>query len=233
MTARLGIVTGMRAEAALLRRCARGRSGEAPRVRAAGPSAARAAEAAAALAAEGARALLSFGVAGGLDPALVPGTVVLATEAVAATGRRIAADAAWRAALAGRIADAACVVAAPVATSEAPVVTPEAKAALRRATAAAAVDLETAAVAEAAERAGLPFLALRVVIDAADDAVPDAALAAMDEMGLLRPLRLAAALSRRPSQAARLWPLLGASRAARRRLRRVALAALPDFALPV
>ena len=55
--------------------------------------------------AEGAAGILSFGIAGGLDPTLPPGTAILA-EAVIAGGERWTADAAWRERLAARLPDA-------------------------------------------------------------------------------------------------------------------------------
>ena len=51
--------------------------------------------------ADGAAGILSFGIAGGLDPTLPPGTAILAA-AVVAGGERWAADPAWRDRLAAR-----------------------------------------------------------------------------------------------------------------------------------
>jgi len=73
------IVTGIAAEARLARRLT-------DRVACSGGDPDRAAEQAAALVAQGAELLVSFGIAGGLAPELVPGTLVLATEIRTATG---------------------------------------------------------------------------------------------------------------------------------------------------
>ncbi|HEY8967315.1 MAG TPA: hypothetical protein VIM58_12765 [Candidatus Methylacidiphilales bacterium] len=62
------------------------------------------------------------------------------------------------------------------------------------------VDMETGAVADEAERFGIPFLPLRVVSDEADDVLPEAILAASFDMEKQRPapLRLLGALFARP-----------------------------------
>ena len=81
----LAAVTGLEAEARIARRA--GLDAEAA---GGGPGAAtRAAEA---LIARGATALLSFGIAGGLDPALRTGSVVVATAVATEAGEHLAAD---------------------------------------------------------------------------------------------------------------------------------------------
>ena len=74
----------------------------------------------------------------------------------------------------------------------------EDKAALFERTGAVAVDMESAAIAEVAEQHGLPFLAVRVVVDSAGDVLPAAVTAAADtkatwspalsELSLWRPM---------------------------------------------
>ena len=85
MTAVLGIVTGLAAEAALLRA-----AGITVPIRCGGSSTERARIAARQLVAEGATALLSFGVAGSLVSIVQPGQIVLADEVVLPVGRRLA-----------------------------------------------------------------------------------------------------------------------------------------------
>ncbi|MFZ0499503.1 MAG: hypothetical protein WAM52_10235, partial [Steroidobacteraceae bacterium] len=82
-------------------------------------------------------------------------------------------------------------------TSDRPVATPEAKAAAWRESRAAAVDMESAAIAQVARQAGLPFIALRVIVDTASDQLPAAVIAASGG-GQLRLGRLLAALLRAP-----------------------------------
>ncbi|WP_456305125.1 phosphorylase family protein, partial [Crenalkalicoccus roseus] len=133
--------------------------------------------------------MLSFGIAGGLDPALAPGDLVVSTRVRGPRGAW-SADAAWAAALAratgarlGVVAGAAEVVAEPAA-----------KRALRLATGALVVDLESEAAAAFAAARGLPFVALRAVADTAGEGVPRAAAVGLTAAGRPAPLRVALAL---------------------------------------
>ncbi len=177
-------VTGLLAEAAIARRaglqaiCAGGR----PEWTAAALADALAA------APHPPRALLSFGIAGGLDPALRTG-VVIAASAVLVDGRRIAAT--WRLPV-GEGRD--------VAAQPAIVRTAAAKATLFRRTEAAAVDLESGVVALAAERAGLPFGVLRAIADTADEELPPAALVGLTPEGAPAIGPVLRSLAARPGQ---------------------------------
>jgi adenosylhomocysteine nucleosidase len=140
----------------------------------------------------GALALVSFGLAGGLDSALAPGSL-LVPGCVVERDTRYAANPALRAWL-GPGSDA------PLAACAEPVATVVAKARLRAATAAAAVDLESGAVARVAERHNLPFAVLRAVCDPAWRALPEAALVALNRHGEVGFGPVLAWLARRPGQ---------------------------------
>jgi len=185
--------------------------------------AARAASGAQALCTAGAQALLSFGMAGGLDPALRAGDVVLPAEVVTPQGGVYATAAQWRAQLYEAARRSGGVSCGRLLTSDAPVLAPSAKAALFRECGAVAVDMESAAVAQVARGVGLPFMVLRAVIDAAAAGVPQAVLAgSAAATGETSALRLLAALARRPRELGALLPLLNAYRVARRALRTLA-----------
>ena len=81
------------------------------------------------------------------------------------------------------------------------------KEALHRATGASVVDMESAAVAAVALRAGLPFAALRAVVDPLAFEIPPAALAGMREDGRSSVWPVVAALLRDPAQLATLCQL--------------------------
>src|SRR4051812_37505966 len=89
----LGIVTGLKFEAELLRAAAH-RHGEMPLIAVAGLGAGRAAGAARQLVRQGATHLLSFGLAAGLDPALKPGRAIVATAVQGENGTQFC-DGAW------------------------------------------------------------------------------------------------------------------------------------------
>ncbi|MDB5353764.1 MAG: nucleoside phosphorylase [Phycisphaerales bacterium] len=135
--------------------------------------------------------VIMAGLAGGLDPSLQVGDVVIDDSPpglVLETSHR-----------AGRIHSADAVIA-----------TTAQKAALFAQTRALAVDMETATVRTAVGRQGIPFLAIRAISDAADDVLDPAVLRLVDAFGRPRPIAIAATLIRRPGLAAYLkW--LGAS----------------------
>ncbi len=102
-------------------------------------------------------AVICAGFAGGLDPRLRVGDVVIAENF---TAPELLARAPLRA------------VRGKLVTHPAAVETPEAKAALARESGAIAVDMETAIVAELYRAAGLPLLAVRAISDSASEALP-------------------------------------------------------------
>ncbi len=129
------------------------------------------------------RGVISFGVAGGLDPALRTGTVVLATEVVAAGQIWTASEQLSAELLAGSGVGNQTVVRGGLVGVEKVVTGQAGKAALRSEFGAAAVDMESHIAAEFAALAGLPFAALRVVSDPAHRALPEIATTAIKPNG--------------------------------------------------
>lgn len=120
----------------------------------------------------GCRAVVSFGIAGGLDPILEPGDMIVATGIVADAERWTTAPV-LSSALCARLEGAGLrVVAADLAGVEEAVLTVAAKAALRAMGGTAAVDMESHVAAAYAARHGLPFAAVRAVCDPAGRALP-------------------------------------------------------------
>jgi adenosylhomocysteine nucleosidase len=170
----------------------------------------------------GAGALMSWGLAGGLDPALAPGTIVLPSEVLAADGTRFATTNTWRERLHHALAAGQAVSAGRLLTSRELLSSPADKARAWRRMSAVAVDMESAAVAEIAAQHRLPFLAVRVVVDSAADAVPPALMAAAGEAGAGSIARLLGALARAPAQLPDFIRLVRRYRTASRALARVA-----------
>ncbi len=221
----LGIVVGMADEAALLAPLAAAPPGDSKlSVRVAGASPARARALADGLATAGADALLSFGVAGGIDPTLEPGTLIVATSVVHPGATTVQpTDARWRAALRDALPRA---VEGPIVGSRRALADVRDKRHYAALTTALAVDMESHAVAAAAGAAGLPFMALRAVADPADRAVPLAALAALDEDGRAHAWRALVVLAFRPWQLPALIRL-GADH--KKAMAALAGAAIPDL----
>lgn len=166
------------------------------------------------------RAVVSVGIAGGLDPTLLPGDVVVATGIVA-EDRRYEASRAVARAYAERLVEAPQrIVLADLAGVDAAVLTRAGKRALWQATHAAAVDMESHVAAAFAEAHGLPFAAIRVVCDPADRALPAFAANALKPDGTPDVLGVLAALMRREARVGELVQLGRDSAAAFRSLSR-------------
>ncbi|MEJ0046210.1 MAG: hypothetical protein WDN04_08895 [Rhodospirillales bacterium] len=180
---RFGIVTGLAAEARLARPLGMVMAGGGT------PDGAR--NAAEALVRQGATALLSFGLAGGLNPTLRPGTLIIPAEVVTEAGV-LRTSAALTRALGGPIHT--------LFAGTALVTTADQKSRLRTATGADAIDLESGAVGEVAAAHGLRFAVLRAICDASETTLPPAAVIALDAAGAIAPLRVATSVLRHPAQ---------------------------------
>jgi adenosylhomocysteine nucleosidase len=156
----------------------------------------------------GVNALVSWGVAGGLDPDLAAGTICLPSVVLAQDGETYATNLHFREILRAAIAARGAVVGGRLLTSVQAIAAIAAKAQVFRETGAVAVDMESAGIAAVAARQGLPFIAVRVIVDAAGDAVPDVALAA-GRAGEVRILPLLLGILKSPRQIA---PLLRLAR---------------------
>jgi adenosylhomocysteine nucleosidase len=154
---------------------------------------------------QGATALVSFGLAGGLDPFLRPGAVIVAAD-VLDDGERLSADrvlAARFGAMTGHTVLAGSTVVANATEKQA----------LFAATGAHVVDLESGVVARIARSHGLPFAVVRAVCDPAGQDLPPAALVALGPGGNIGLMRLLQSVLSRPSQ---IYGLLALARDAAR-----------------
>jgi adenosylhomocysteine nucleosidase len=168
-------------------------------------------------------ALMTFGVAGGLDPALKAGVVVLPSHVISREGVRLPTCASWRARLADALRSSHTVVGGTLLSSTQAIATTADKAVAFRDAGAVAVDMESVAVAEIAAAARLPFIAVRVIVDTAADALPRAVIAASGA-GQVRILKLLSGLLSTPGEIAALLKLSLRYPAAMRSLRGVAAA---------
>jgi len=185
-----------------------------------------AAQAAARLVEAGATELMSFGLAGGLDPDLAAGSVVVPTEVISRHGDRCPTSEPWRERLTAAIARQGPVAGGKLLTSAGAIDLVEDKAAAFRETGAVAVDMESVAVARIAAAHGLPFVAVRVIVDTACDALPRTVVEA-SRGGQVRIWRLLGGLALAPGELAALMRLAGRYRTANRSLAAAARAVLP------
>jgi adenosylhomocysteine nucleosidase len=97
----------------------------------------------------------------------------------------LAVDAAWHSRLA-ELARGLALDAGDLLSVAEPLESPAAKREAAKAVNAVAVDMESAGIAAVAARARVPFVALRVVVDGLDDALPPGAERWIDEQGRRR-----------------------------------------------
>ena len=144
------------------------------------------------------RGVISFGVAGGLDPSLKSGDVVVATEVMAGDTRWLAGLSLTEAQIAGIALGRRRVVRGLLAGVEEVVAARDCKAALHSETGAAAVDMESHIAAAYAAEAGLPFAALRVISDPAHRALPALARKAIKPNGEIDLRKILGSVVRNP-----------------------------------
>ena len=163
---------------------------------------------------------MTFGLAGGLDPSVQTGSVVIPCELLAADGTRYSACRTWQAQVAAAVSHLCVVTEGSLLTSNDAIETPADKAAAFRNTGAAAVDMESAAVAQIAAKYNLPFIAVRVIVDTAADGLPRAVVAA-SRAGRVQFLRLIGGLILAPRELASVIRLAQRYRIAMRSLRAI------------
>jgi adenosylhomocysteine nucleosidase len=145
------------------------------------------------------RGVISFGVAGGRDPSLKSGDVVVATEVLAGDTRWLAGLPLNEEMIASVALGRRRVVRGGLAGVEQMVAAQALKAALRLATGAAAVDMESHIAAAYAAKAGLPFAALRVISDPASRALPALAMSALKPNGDIDLRKILRGVARNPT----------------------------------
>lgn len=150
--------------------------------------------------ATGLRAVISFGIAGGLDPSLEPGDVVVATAVIAESGT-------WKvpagvvSAMADRVrASGIGVTQGALVGVDEPILLPTKKAAVREATEAIAVDMESHIGAAYAAANKLPFAAIRVISDPAVRALPMLAKRALKADGSVDFRAVLSGIARAPTE---------------------------------
>lgn len=216
---RLGVITGLIREADCLGVIPADRR---PLVRSSGARPARAYALSRELIGEGCQGLVSFGTAGGLKADLKPGTLVLADKVVRDDGKVFQASKPWLERMEKAVDGPGAVTGAAIAGSDTVVANPQAKRALAAKTSAVAVDMESHAVARAAEEAGVPFLVVRVVADSLERTLPEWILGTVGESGGTRYGAVLSGLARHPWDLPALVGLAGDNRKAMATLRRVA-----------
>lgn len=202
----VAVIAALGAEARAFERGARG--GASIRITLSGVGARAATAAAHDAVGAGASALVSFGCAGGLDPSLEAGTLMLPSRVSDESGRRIAVDPEWRAEVRRSIVPGTALGDGDGLEVRRAVSSVRDKRRLFDDGGFTFVDMESVSVGAVAHAHGLPFLVVRSIADTGSDPLPRAVMRAMTAEGGVAPLRLLAALLRTPSGVfgvAKLW----------------------------
>jgi adenosylhomocysteine nucleosidase len=148
-----------------------------------GMGAERAQRAGAVLISQGAKALLSWGCAAALADCIAPGSLIIPERIIGASGEIHKVDTAWHQRLYKSLERKHPVLTAPLVESDAVMKTAAQKRVLARRTQAVAADMESAAQARLAQQHGLPFVAIRAIVDTVSTDIPDNVLKALDPQG--------------------------------------------------
>ncbi|MFQ5937521.1 MAG: purine phosphorylase [Acidiferrobacterales bacterium] len=194
-----------------------------------GIGAKRARRAAESLLDAGSTALLSWGMAGGLDPSLLPGHLVLPETIVASDCTQYRVDADWHARVCRCLQGQVVASSGALVESHTVVSDSAEKASLAQTFGAVAVDMESAAIAAAARRANIPFMAIRAVADPVGRPIPAGVVDGLDAYGRVRLHTLAWLILQRPSTLADLLRLYRDNRTACATLTKVVKLTSPNL----
>ena len=144
------------------------------------------------------RGIVSFGVAGGLNPALRSGDIVVATKIVAADKHWTTSSALTENLIALPLKRGRSIVAGVLAGVEEVVLGQVGKSALRNKTGADAVDMESHIAARYAADNGLPFAAVRVISDPSHRSLPQITMNAIKPNGNVDMWKVMRGIARNP-----------------------------------
>ncbi len=169
----------------------------------------RAAKAARLLCEEKPDLMLSIGVSGGLAPGLSAGTLVAATTihsdlAEYNPWHESDQDTKIRSELFPTCGDMQC---GRLITTGQPILTPQEKVFMHDRTGALAVDMESIAVAQTAQKSGIPFSCIRAISDDSNRKIPAESMAGVDETGKTKLEPILKAILKRPPLILELIPM--------------------------
>ena len=179
--------------------------------------------------AAGVSGIVSFGVCGGLDPDLPPGSVILPETILGPEA--IPVDLAWRDRLMAKLNDSFDIITGSLLSVENTVETLSEKSALYQQTGARAVDMESAHLARLAAQHNLPFIAVRVVHDPASQTLAPAFRDIVKSNGQLDGWKLIRGLIFNWPGVAYLKQMSNNDQEARANLAMLARLALPGFSI--
>ena len=170
----------------------------------------------------GASAVVSWGTAGGLDPQVSVGSLVLPDQIIDQQQRVFPVDSSWRDQYHASLGAVASVSRGALLQVDEIITAVAGKRQLFARCQAVAIDMESAAIAAVAQEQGARFIAVRGIVDAADSVVPEWLSQSLSAAGEIRPWALMSRLCRRPLRVFELIQLARAFSAAKSTLQKAA-----------
>ncbi|AEG01842.1 hopanoid-associated phosphorylase [Methylomonas methanica] len=143
-----------------------------------------AATAAQLLADQGAQCLISWGCAAGLAADVKPGELLLPSQ-IDSGAQQFDTDSQWSASLCETLPNSIRIHTGKLYSSDRLISSSQEKQRIHQQTGATALDMESAAIAEVALRANLPFMAVRSIADPVGQTLPNAVIQALNNQGLV------------------------------------------------
>lgn len=217
---RIGFITGIKKESEILRKCTNYPHND---IVCAGADSKRAYYQASKLVTNGCSLLISFGIAGGLDPALKAGDLVLASSLVDEKHNIFNLDQREQKKLITHLSTTFNISNNKIFGSTNIISSTKEKQRLFISHTATAVDMESLGVAQAANEKKCPFLIIRAIADTADQHLPTASLRSIDKNGNIKIGTILLDLALNPKDLTGLIKLAFNSRKALTSLSRVAV----------
>ena len=197
---KIGIIVAMASEAKALENKIGQFFGEIPfTVRVTNPGLKYAEKAAEQLLSEGHGFFISWGVSGGLNPSLEPGSLLISQQVSTISDQTLE----FTGDLGERISDglkSLNPILGQITSTEKPVISPVEKSKLRNISNADAVDMESIAIAKIAKTNNCGFLSIRSIVDSAHFEIPSSALAGIDSQHNRIMLQVIKQLACRPTE---------------------------------
>ena len=127
--------------------------------------------------------LVSFGFAGGISPKLNAGDLIIADQVIKIDGEQIKTSEIWRSNLLKKLSNECNVFSGSLLGSEEVVFSCNEKLNIYKTTNVLAVDMESHRVGKVAQRFGLPFLAIRVILDDFNLTIPRSMIGVINSNG--------------------------------------------------
>lgn len=176
----------------------------------------------------GVKGLVSFGFAGGLDPKLDRGSIIIAKSVLTPQGLEIPTSPMWSNRIAAQLHHAYSI--GNILGSPHPITESQKKIELFHQTKAVAVDMESYAMAEIAQANQIPFIVIRVILDPAIKKIHSKIAALFQSDGKIKAKSIIKTILKEP-QILKEFLILGRQfYGARRQLRYIARLFCPSFA---